>query len=97
MPSYFNMLEVAFHSKLYEIRLIQSHVNFHIKNEAQKQLTTIKDPAEWSKNPLPLAQLFDLIPDQPVLDWQFFNDLPLKINFTILSSKCAEANTAKYT
>ena len=88
------MIEVAFHPKLYKIRLIQSHVNFYIKYQAQKQLMTTKDTAELRENPLPLAQLFDLAPDQPVLDWQYLNELPL--NFTILSSKCAEANDAKY-
>ena len=90
------MIKVAFHPKLYEIRLIQSHVDFYIKNHARKQLTTVKDTAELSKNPLPLVQLFDLVTDQAVLVWQYFNELPLKINFTILSSKCPEANAATY-
>ena len=78
------MLEVAYLPKLYEIRLIQSHVDHHIKNQARKLLKTIKDPVELCKDPLPLAQQYNLAPDQTVLDWQFYNPLPLKIIFTIL-------------
>ena len=40
--------------------------------------------------------MFKLAPDQPVLDWQYFNELPLKIDFTILSSKQQKFNEPKY-
>ena len=90
------MIEVSFHPKLYEIRLLQSHINFHVQSQARKELTTAKDTAELNKNPIPLARLFDLAADQPVLDWQYYNELPLKIDFTILSSKQQEFNKPKY-
>ena len=70
------MIEVSFHPKLYEIRLFQSHLDFSVKNQAQKELTTAKDTEELGKNPLPLARLFELAPDQPVLDWQYYKELP---------------------
>ena len=90
------MLELSFHPKLYKIRLLQSHINFHVQGKARKELTTTKDPAELNKNSIPLAKLFDLEPDQHVLDWQYYNELPLRIDFTILSSKQQFFNDPKY-
>ena len=90
------MLELSFHPKLYETRLLQSHINFHVQSQARKELRTANEPAELTKNPIPLARLFDLAPDQYVLDWQYYNELPLKIDFTILSSKQQDYNDPKY-